>query len=189
MKILRAAAHKRMPWKNGGGVTTEITVHPEGASLGSFDWRLSMATVSADGPFSLFAGIDRTLSVLEGEGILLSVDGLADARLTRATAPFAFPADRQASARLIGGPILDFNVMTRRDGIDHRVERIDGRRQVAPESEATTVIFCGSGTAVVTCDRVNETLAVHDAAILDAVCDVTPATGADVYLVKLTRST
>ncbi len=38
-----------MPWKNGGGVTTEICVSPPS---GAFDWRVSIATVNADGPFS-----------------------------------------------------------------------------------------------------------------------------------------
>ena len=72
MKLLRARNHRRMPWKNGGGVTTEIAVFPANAGLEDFEWRLSMATVASDGPFSLFAGIDRTLAVLEGEGLVLA---------------------------------------------------------------------------------------------------------------------
>ncbi len=69
MRILRAADHKRMPWKNGGGETVEIAVAPQDAALGDFDWRISMATVAADGPFSIFPGIDRTLSILSGSGM------------------------------------------------------------------------------------------------------------------------
>jgi len=61
MKILRSADHKRMPWKNGGGETVEIAISPQGAGLADFDWRVSMATVASDGPFSVFPGIDRTL--------------------------------------------------------------------------------------------------------------------------------
>ncbi|MBM7325185.1 HutD family protein, partial [Agrobacterium sp. S2] len=49
-----------MPWKNGGGVTTEIIVHPAKASMADFDWRISMANVAQDGPFSIFPGVDRT---------------------------------------------------------------------------------------------------------------------------------
>lgn len=188
MRILRAASHKRMPWKNGGGLTTEIAIHPQGASLDGFDWRLSMATVSADGPFSLFAGIDRTLSVLEGEGIVLSVDDLPDAELRRASQPFPFAADKPSSARLLGGAILDFNVMTRRGRFSHRVERFDARRQVALSPATTTVVFCAAGLAAIRSGEVNETLAAHDAAIVgDAACDVTPEPGADVYLVTLAR--
>ena len=73
MRIIRAADCRRMPWKNGRGETVEIAISPDGAGIDDFDWRLSMARVETDGPFSLFAGIDRTLAVLEGEGIFLNV--------------------------------------------------------------------------------------------------------------------
>ena len=68
MLILRAAGYRVMPWKNGGGTTTEVAVSPDHAGLEDFDWRISMARVETSGPFSSFAGIDCTLSVLEGEG-------------------------------------------------------------------------------------------------------------------------
>lgn len=53
---LLAANHRRMPWKNGRGETTEIAVWPEGAGLQDFGWRLSMAGVSEHGAFSAFPG-------------------------------------------------------------------------------------------------------------------------------------
>ena len=58
MKILRHEDYKVMPWKNGGGITTEIWVSPEGSGLAGvpFDWRVSIADVATDGPFSKFAG-------------------------------------------------------------------------------------------------------------------------------------
>ena len=113
MRILRASNHRQMPWKNGGGVTTEIAVAPPGASVGNFDWRISMATVAADGPFSRFDGIDRTLTVLSGEGLELTVEDETPVRLTPAGKPHPFPGDVAASAKLIAGPVTDFNVMTR----------------------------------------------------------------------------
>jgi len=54
MKLIPADAMRRMPWKNGGGVTTEIAIAPEGATLDNFDWRVSTAQVDAAGPFSRF---------------------------------------------------------------------------------------------------------------------------------------
>ena len=92
-RILRSPDHRRMPWKNGRGETTEIAVHPAGASIDDFGWRVSMAGVAEDGDFSLFPGIDRTLAVLTGAGIELQVQGQGLHRLTPATAPLAFPAD------------------------------------------------------------------------------------------------
>lgn len=133
MKHLRAADHRRMPWKNGGGETQEIAVHPEGADLAAFDWRVSMATVASDGPFSLFPGIDRTLAVLSGAGILLDVEGMAPQRLTPASPPLSFAADAPAGASLIGGPIADLNVMTRRGRCRHtmRAMTVEGRETLA----------------------------------------------------------
>jgi environmental stress-induced protein Ves len=83
-----------------------------------------MARVESGGPFSMFAGIDRTLAVLEGEGIVLSFAGAAPAEITRASTPHSFPADVPTQAALIAGPITDLNVMTRRGRMIHAVERI-----------------------------------------------------------------
>ena len=109
MKVLRSAAYQRMPWKNGGGETTEILVSPQGAALSDFDWRISMALVNADGPFSAFPGIDRTLSILEGAGITLTIASVPHI-LTLSSPPLPFPGDAPAHAVLIGGPITDLNV-------------------------------------------------------------------------------
>ncbi|OYU85948.1 MAG: HutD-family protein [Bradyrhizobiaceae bacterium PARB1] len=123
MKILRAADYKTMPWKNGMGSTTEIAIHPADAKLDDFDWRISMAQVASDGPFSSFAGIDRTLLVLEGNGIDLSVAGRPPARIDRETI-HSFPGDQPTSARLVDGAIVDLNVMSRRKTVRHDVKRI-----------------------------------------------------------------
>lgn len=123
MKILRARDYRRMPWKNGKGETIEVAVYPENAGLDDFEWRISMASVTTDGPFSTFPGIDRTLSVLTGEGIELSVAGQPPVTLTQNSAPYSFPADQPTTARLINGPITDLNVMTRRGVRSHEVTR------------------------------------------------------------------
>ena len=152
MRILRAAGYRVMPWKNGGGTTTEIAVSPHGAGLDDFDWRISMARVQTSGPFSSFAGIDRTLSVLEGDGIVLDIAGQAPARLTAASAPLAFPGDVPTSAALTAGPITDLNVMTRRGRMAHKVERrpFSGEIRVAPRADTTLVLPVGTGATLFT---------------------------------------
>jgi len=127
--VLRAADHRRMPWKNGRGETTEVAVHPKGAGLGDFGWRISMAAVVEDGAFSIFPGIDRTLAVLGGDGIELSIAEAAPRHLTPDGAPLAFPADVAVTARLPGGPITDLNVMTRRGVFGHCMSR---KREAGP---------------------------------------------------------
>lgn len=104
-----------MPWKNGGGTTREIAAWPPAAGLDAFDWRLSIADVAADGPFSAFPGIDRQIVLLDGDGVRLRArDGSFDHRLAAVGEPFAFAGEATVDATLLGGPTRDFNVMTRR---------------------------------------------------------------------------
>ena len=166
MRILRAATYRVMPWKNGGGTTTEIAVSPENAGLDDFDWRISMARVESGGAFSTFAGIDRTLAVLEGEGILLDVAGHAPARLTGASAPFSFPGDAPTSAQLVGGPITDLNVMTRRGRMTHKVERLALSDAIEIESVADATVILATGGVAIASDKPSM-LGPLDAMILD----------------------
>ncbi|QTD45723.1 HutD/Ves family protein [Ottowia testudinis] len=101
------------PWKNGGGATREIVCWPPGAALDGFDWRISVATIAADGPFSVFPGIDRSITLLAGDGVLLH-GAHATHRLDAPLAPFAFAGESPIHATLLGGASEDFNVMTRR---------------------------------------------------------------------------
>src|ERR1700753_2581801 len=75
LEVLRSGRHRRMPWRNGGGVTYEVAASPADRGLTDFDWRISIAEVQAGGPFSAFAGIDRTIILIDGEWMALTVDG------------------------------------------------------------------------------------------------------------------
>ena len=135
-----------MPWKNGGGETTEIAVSPEGSGLDRFDWRVSMARIARNGPFSEFAEVDRTLAVLDGAGVRLAIAGRAPIELTASSAPLSFPADLPTTATLADGPVLDLNVMTRRSAFQHALTRltIAGERQLRIDS-STVLLLCRSG--------------------------------------------
>lgn len=186
MRIIRAADCLVMPWKNGGGTTTEIAVSPEGASLSDFDWRISMAHVGQDGPFSSFPGIDRTLSVLTGAGITLAFGDGEHVRLDRASAPYRFAADRAVDGLLIDGPIDDLNVMSRRGRWRHRVERLSGASSLSA-SEGLLVLVARKGDWQVS----GAALAAADSAILDAPGGVeltVSGSEAELYAVWLTAS-
>lgn len=103
------------PWKNGGGITREIVCQPPGAGMDAFDWRVSIAHIASDGPFSAFAGVDRVITLLEGAGVQLSSpDGQVQHRLDTPLLPFAFAGEAPVVGQLRGGDCHDFNVMTRR---------------------------------------------------------------------------
>ena len=101
------------PWKNGAGLTREVAVAPAAASMADFDWRISLADVTREAPFSAFPGIDRCIVLLHGEGLRLCFDDRVR-RLDEPLEPFAFSGDEAVRAELLGGPSVDFNVMVRR---------------------------------------------------------------------------
>ena len=148
MRILRNADYREMQWKNGGGTTTEIAVSPPGAATDGFDWRISMASVQSDGWFSEFPQADRTLSILEGSGIHLSLSGGTEVHIGPASEPFHFPADVPAYARLSEDPVIDLNVMTRRTRFTHRVIRLTSSKAVTWELTADITVFLATSAAL-----------------------------------------
>lgn len=111
-RILSASARTPRRWKNGGGVTHEIWVHPPGAGDADFLWRASMATIDAAGRFSDWPGVDRLLVPLTG-GLELSIEGQSR-RLGPGDAAQAFPGEAEVSGRPLTGPCTVLNIMVRR---------------------------------------------------------------------------
>jgi environmental stress-induced protein Ves len=185
MKVLRASDYKRMPWKNGGGETVEIAVFPPSASVNDFDWRISTATVAADGPFSIFSGIDRTLSILDGNGMALQIDGKAPILLTKERAPLAFAADIPVHATLPDGAITDLNVMTRRGRFDHDVNRLTGDFRVKKERETDTILLLATGTVSVEAGGKRFGLNALDALLVNDAAQV-KAGNIACYVIRLT---
>jgi environmental stress-induced protein Ves len=133
------------PWKNGGGTTREIAAFPSGAGFDTFGWRLSIAEVERDGPFSSFPGVDRTIVLLRGAGMRLRDLGRGDEHaLTDPGAPHAFAGEASIEAKLVDGATSDFNVMTRRGRWSATVERLTLRAEVAGAD--ALLLFAGAGT-------------------------------------------
>ncbi len=119
--LLRASGHADMAWKNGLGRTAEIARAPVGGD--GFDWRLSIASIAMDGPFSAFAGCDRTLVPIAGGG--LALDFADGARLSAGLfEAMRFAGDVACTGRLLAGPARDLNVITRRAAASHRVDLV-----------------------------------------------------------------
>lgn len=113
IEVLRAAARAAVSWKNGGGVTREVAVHPQGSGFDTLDWRVSIAQVRNAGPFSSLAGLDRRLAVLEGI-LSLRIDQAPEVRLDPAAPALSFPGEAPVQAHPVDGPVTDLNIMTRR---------------------------------------------------------------------------
>jgi environmental stress-induced protein Ves len=141
-----------VPWKNGAGSTTEIAVEPPGAQFHDFDWRVSLATISNDGPFSLFPGVDRTLALVEGPGLTLDIDDGSRFVLGEEEPVIEFPGESAINATLNGATTIDFNVMTRRGLCHHKFgrRRLAGSSVFAPRGDRT-VLFLADGEALSVC--------------------------------------
>jgi environmental stress-induced protein Ves len=167
MRIVRAADYRRMPWKNGGGSTIEVAIAPADATLDNFDWRISMAHVATPGPFSRFPGIDRTLAVIEGQGIVLTIAG-APVTLDRGAPPLFFPGDIKTSATLIEGPIDDLNVMSNRARYRHRMTRHAAQEAIRVPADAEhVVVMPRDGNAELNMDGQPVLIADGDTLILE----------------------
>ncbi|BBK39805.1 hypothetical protein STAQ_48830 [Allostella sp. ATCC 35155] len=140
--ILRAAGRRRIPWKNGGGEAEDVAAHLPDADWITMEWRVSRAWITASGPFSVFPGIDRTFLVAEGDGVELSPAG-APVQLDQVAAPFSFPGDVATDCRLLAGPVVALNVMTRRERWRHRVTRrpVTGPERLAATAPVTLAVL------------------------------------------------
>ncbi|NYE37806.1 hypothetical protein F4692_002939 [Nocardioides cavernae] len=102
-RTVRSADVPPQPWANGGGTTRELAVADDGA------WRVSLADVDRDGPFSTFAGRLRVLTLVEGPVLDLTVDG--EPHVVEPQRPFAFPGAATVVASVPEGPVRVLNVV------------------------------------------------------------------------------
>lgn len=162
MLHLRPSDYRVMPWKDGGGSTSEIAVEPVGASLADpFLWRVSSASVEASGPFSNFPGRARLLTLLEGSGLILDIEGQGRQRLKHPGQMVAFAGDAAVNAALIQGPCLDFGVISDPSRVKVTLEWLTlGSSATAITLAPTTLLFAPWGPVQV--DPIEIVLEHHD---------------------------
>ena len=131
-------------WKNGAGLTRELAVGPAGARLDDFDWRLSVAELEHDAPFSAFVGVDRCIVLLRGAGMALCSEDGAVVQALQPLQPCCFDGARPLTARLAGAACRDFNVMTRHGRWRADVRVLHGAAAVA--SGQVTLLLCVAGS-------------------------------------------
>ena len=96
-------------WRNGGGWTRELLTWPPPPA--AWQLRISLATIDAAGPFSVFPGVMRTLALVSGAGLLLNIDG-NERRLYPGADPVQFAGAAAVQAEPLAGPSVDLNLMT-----------------------------------------------------------------------------
>lgn len=118
--VLRAQDYRRMRWKNGAGWTSEVFRCPD---ADDWNWRVSLAEVETDAPFSTFPGVERALVLLEGEGMRLRFDDGEVRDLLPPCGMQRFAGERPLVGQLVDGPSRDFNLMWKRGHADVQLWR------------------------------------------------------------------
>ena len=113
--VLRFGDYRRMRWQNGAGWTSEILRLPD---RDDWDWRLSIAQIDEDAPFSAFPGVERELVLLDGNGLRLRFEDGAVHDLLPPHGRLRFSGERAAHGELLDGPTRDFNLMWKLDAVE-----------------------------------------------------------------------
>ena len=135
--------------------------------MDDFYLRISVADVTSDGNFSRFDGVQRTLGILSGNGLVLTQDGQPLATLSSNSPLLDFCGSSPIHARLQDGPVRDFNVMSRSDSCQHQTMRLSLHGRSGLPASLPCLVFVASGDAVSVSDGHHyEMLGCHDAAWL-----------------------
>ena len=173
-----------VPWKNGLGITREIAVEPQGATMDDFTWRVSIADVDTASPFSRFPGIDRTIVLLEGNGFTMRLDGEHEHALTMPCVPFAFAGEVGVEVALAGGATRDFNLMVRRGAAHGAIDVVHGPVTLTPDGD-TVLLYLAQGKAMI---EGAVTQSVHAGDSVRGASEITLAAGATALRVRVSAA-
>lgn len=170
--LIPANEYRRVRWKNGAGWTREICAcrmdGREGIDATAWDFRLSIAEIEADAPFSSFPGIDRELVLLGGSGLSLQFDDGDAVTLLPPRDRARFAGERAVTGRLVDGRTEDFNLMWRREAVQatlwHRP--LVGAMVVFVEAGTSWAVYLLAGQARIDGEGFSATLAQGDTALL-----------------------
>ncbi|HEX2553027.1 MAG TPA: HutD family protein [Microvirga sp.] len=152
VRHLDPASYRRVPWKNGGGITVDIAgVFPtesEAASWAGMTWRLGRTRIERPAPFSDLSGLDRILAVIEGRGLRLRPAGepVIDAR--EPMRPVRFPGEWAIESELEAGPVGVLNLMGNRARAAIDLVFLSGP-DIRTISADTAVLYAPTGPAEV----------------------------------------
>jgi hypothetical protein len=129
-------------WKNGGGITHQLARSDDNAGM---RWRVSIAEVASDGPFSRFEQIDRIIMLLQGNGFCLHGAAEHAVVLNKALVPFAFAGETAIDCSLIDGPVRDFNLMSRRPDVNASLQVLSVTEPLSLTLANELLLYLASG--------------------------------------------
>lgn len=180
IEVIRASDYREQPWKNGGGLTREIAVAFSDDESTSVLWRVSLATIDRDGPFSEYRGYDRTIVALDADTAELDVDGTLIV-LERGR-PHEFRGEAHVACRLRGSATRDLNAMTLRDAFVHDVEIVTSAQRFVLDDDEIAFVYAIDGAATVenTPCEAGDTIWLQEAEAIDV------RTGGSAAVIRIT---
>ncbi|RXZ73177.1 HutD family protein [Agromyces albus] len=162
--LIQPAEKTSVPWANGRGSTRELA-HDVRRS-----WRLSMADIREDAPFSTFPDIDRIFIVVDGE-VRLRIDGVEHQLV--AGAAVEFRGESAASAVAVADTAHVVNLMTVRGEAQFDCLRAEPTLEVGPPVvDDELVVFLSRG-------RTMDGIAVEPGTVLMKSSSEEPSAGSD----------
>lgn len=153
--LLTSEDYTRSPWKNGGGIFTDIAdAHRPGTTAKNWDtllWRFASTPIVAPGPFSHMPGIDRLQMVIGGRGLVLKAPGQEfDEREPFTTVRFT--GEMEIVTELEAGPVEVVNLMARRGAAEIELGAIREPGERALHA-GTHLLYAASGNCGIRLDR------------------------------------
>lgn len=174
-KHLKPSDYRTVPWRNHLGTTAEIAIYPEGSNHhdDSFEWRISSASISSSCPFSQFLGYDRSIVVVEGEGIALNHDCVESAQSIKRLEPYQFKGEWQTTCEIGDGPVRDLNVMMLRGKCSSEMKVLRPSGKASPEKldGERALLYCVSGSLEINGPGAHALLAPDESLMIQAGTD------------------
>lgn len=170
-RVLSAIDYRRERWKNGAGWTRQVHAEPRADGAPGWGWRLSIAEIERDAPFSAFPGVERELVLLSGNGLRLRFEDGESHTLLPPHDRLRFAGERSLVGELLDGPTTDFNLMWRRDAIDAQLwhRPLVGSMAVFVDPGETWAVHLLAGSADFQRDDGLAPMLAGDTALLSAV--------------------
>ena len=161
-RIVRHGSGEESVWKNGQGRSWSIG-NSRSFTGHDHDWSVSIALVEGECEFSLYPGIDRTLGIIQGDGMQIRL-GDREILLTQDSEPFSFDGEAKVFGDILHGRhVMDFNVLTLRSSCTHSSKRIRLVDEFIPASDSDVLIaHVHSSAAVIRVKGLNEELQQGD---------------------------
>ncbi|WP_045837080.1 HutD family protein [Hyphomicrobium sp. 99] len=167
LEIIRSAEFREGRWPNRAGVSWDIASAPMDALPAQCDWRFATALIEGDAPFSVFPGVDRIVTLIDGEGFTLDVKDFGAVHANRRFLSRAFPGDSPTVCHVQAGPSTVLNLLFARDRLRAEVSVLkEGDHVLAPAACEVLLLFALAGPVVLTSDGEQTHINLGDAAIL-----------------------